>query len=222
MGKPGRTSLEFMFQKSQPLSTSQKQMVWLPRSHEALHAPADVSPRAAWLCAGVGTRLRQPAGRGGEGSSAQLRRQMCACLCPLAGGRSDTLPLRAGSAEKPNTSWLLAACRETRLVQHLCENCCCASQRWLFQPLSKRSLLQETAEICLAVLGETAKAEGLCLYRRKFASWAPTLCTGAWKKALLTTHIYTVLLQGPKLSAVSHTIMSFSTQAVAADSACFS
>lgn len=120
--------------------------------------------------------------RGGEGSSAQLRRQMCACPCPLAGGRSDTLPLRAGSAGKPNTSWLLAACRETRLVQHLCENCCCASQRWLFQ--LKRSLLQETAEICLAVLGETAKAEGLCLYRRKFTSWAPTLCTGAWKKSI--------------------------------------
>lgn len=31
--------------------------------------PADVSLRAACLCAGVGTRLRQPVGRGEEGSS---------------------------------------------------------------------------------------------------------------------------------------------------------
>lgn len=73
MGKPGQTSSEFTFQKSQPISrvaAHRNRWQGCPRACKALHAPADVSPRAACLCAGVGARLRQPAGRGEEGSSA--------------------------------------------------------------------------------------------------------------------------------------------------------
>lgn len=180
MGKPGQTSLEFMFQKSQPLSNSQKQMVWLPQSQEALHAPADVSPRAACLCAGLGTRLRQLAG--GECSSApqaDVHLPMPSCRGQV---RYSASPCRFNWEAKHE---LAASCLQRNMT--------CPASLWELLLCFWEVVVptKKTLQKCLAVLGESTKAEGLCLYYRKFASWAPTLRTGAWKKSIANhTHLH--------------------------------
>lgn len=144
------------------------------------------SPRAPRVCVPAGSR---------EGSSA-LQAHVHLPM-PSCRGRWDALPLCTASTGKPNASWLWAACRETNgsvsssvsIATGLFGDSCSNSRRVFCR---RRS----TNHICLAVLRETAQAEGLCFYHRNCASWAPVHHTDAWKSVSLTTHIYTVLLQG--------------------------
>lgn len=131
MGKPGQTNLELTSQKSQPISR-----VAAPRNRwegclgacEAPHVLADVSPCAACLCASVGTWLRQPAGRGGEGSSA-----------PEA---DVNLPMRSCKGQMGYSAFLYRFDWETKhelatsclqrkklLFQQFCEHCYGSFQR---------------------------------------------------------------------------------------------
>lgn len=117
-------------------------------------------------------------------------RGRCAPAYVLLQGASGTLCLCTGSAGEPQMSW-----RQVHLLAAL------RALPWFFSEITvwaKKAFCRRcsTKHICLVVLGETAKAEGLCLLHRKFGNGAPTHPTDVWRNVSLTTHTKAVLVQG--------------------------
>lgn len=130
-----------------------------------------------------------------EERGAQPQGQMCVCLCPLARGRWGGLPLYRLHWETKHE--LPASClqgdndslsRSVSAPMVLSQDCCSKQKK---KVLWRR---RSTNYICVAVLRETAEAEGL--HHRNFASWDPNTSHLSMENVPLTMPIYTVLLQG--------------------------
>lgn len=124
---------------------------------------------------GADVRLPGPSCKGEVGWAASLHRLHCKT--------KHELPASCLQGDK----WLL---------EQICEHCYGSFPRLLCQAKKVLWRRRSTNHICGAVLRETARAEGLCLHHRKFASCDPNTSHLRMEHVPLTMHVYTVLLQG--------------------------